>query len=75
MEYYEGQHKDRSLKDCMLLVAQRLTKYPVLVEQVWLIFKINLSSDTYYFLLLGRLRVRWDFMPNGDFSPTQGLVR
>jgi len=34
MEYYEGQHKDRSLKDCMLLVAQRLTKYPVLVEQV-----------------------------------------
>ncbi|CAK5074344.1 unnamed protein product [Meloidogyne enterolobii] len=34
MEYYEGQHKDRSLKDCMLLVAQRLTKYPVLVEQI-----------------------------------------
>ncbi|KAL3093076.1 hypothetical protein niasHT_022526 [Heterodera trifolii] len=33
-EFHESEHKDRSFKDCMLLVAQRLTKYPILIEQI-----------------------------------------
>jgi hypothetical protein len=34
IEFHQSGHKDRSFKDCILLIAQRLTKYPVLVEQV-----------------------------------------
>ncbi|CAK5054050.1 unnamed protein product [Meloidogyne enterolobii] len=48
MEYYEGQHKDRSLSDCMLLVAQRLTKYPVLVEQIHPKDRIDFSFDNLF---------------------------
>uniref|UniRef100_A0A914I849 DH domain-containing protein n=1 Tax=Globodera rostochiensis TaxID=31243 RepID=A0A914I849_GLORO len=33
-EFHESEYKDRSFKACMLLIAQRLTKYPILIEQI-----------------------------------------
>lgn len=36
LQHYERdpEYKGRSFKSCLLLIAQRLTKYPLLIEQV-----------------------------------------
>ncbi|KAI1725252.1 rhoGEF domain-containing protein [Ditylenchus destructor] len=33
-DHYESNDKRRSFKSCLLLIAQRLTKYPLLIEQI-----------------------------------------